>query len=304
MPQWSAEIAVDEPLARRLLREQFPELEIDSLRLLAAGWDNSVWVVDERWAFRFPRREIAVPLVERELSVLPHLAPLLPLPIPVPRFVGEPTDSYPWPFLGNELIPGCELGSATLDADQELALAVELARFLRALHDEEALAAIAEREGLPEDPNGRADMSTLVPKARERLAQLEEQGLWRAPATIECLLGAATSLAPSRTLVLVHGDLHFRHVLVDRGRPSGVIDWGDVSLADASVDLQLVWSFFSPPGRDAFLAEYGEVPAERELRARVFGLVGSAILALYGHDESLPEVELAALASLDRLAAG
>jgi hypothetical protein len=65
-----------------------------------------------------------------------------------------------------------------------------------------------------------------------------------------------------------------------------------------------VWSFFGPRGQEAFLEEYGDVPRERELRARVLGLSLNAHLALYGRDESLPEVERAALASLDRLAAG
>ena len=60
MPEWDAEIVVDEALVRVLLAEQFPELDASSARLLGEGWDNSVWVVEERWAFRFPRREIAI----------------------------------------------------------------------------------------------------------------------------------------------------------------------------------------------------------------------------------------------------
>jgi aminoglycoside phosphotransferase (APT) family kinase protein len=90
VPVWSAEVAVDDELARAILA-QFPELEVGSLRRLAEGWDNTVWVVNERYAFRFPRRQIAIPGVERELAVLPRLAPLLPLPVPEPIFVGRPT---------------------------------------------------------------------------------------------------------------------------------------------------------------------------------------------------------------------
>ena len=104
------------------------------LRKLAEGWDNSVWVVDARYAFRFPRREVAIPGLEREIAVLPKLAPLLPLPVPVPAFVGEPTEEYPWPFFGAELIPGVEAGVAELDDEARLAIALELAAFLRALH--------------------------------------------------------------------------------------------------------------------------------------------------------------------------
>jgi aminoglycoside phosphotransferase (APT) family kinase protein len=300
VPQWTAEIAVGEPLARHLLREQFPSLETRSLRLLATGWDNTVWVVDERWAFRFPRREVAVPLVEREVAVLPHLAPLPPLAVPVPRFVGRPSDSYPWPFLGGELLPGRELGSVNLDGAGEIAIAEALARFLLALHSQEALSALPDPDLLLADPNGRADMAVRVHRTREVLAQLDERGLWRAPAEARPLLESAESLAPSETPALVHGDLHFRHVLVDRGRASGVIDWGDVCLADPSVDLQLVWSFLEGEARDAFVAGYGPIPEERLLRARVLALSLNGILALYGHDEGQPEIERAALAGLER----
>ena len=105
MPVWEAEIVVDEALARRLLR-QFPELEPGALRPLGYGWDYTIWVVDERYAFRFPRRQIGVPGTEQEIAVLPKLAPLLPVAVPTPLFVGRPTDEYPWPFFGSSLLPG------------------------------------------------------------------------------------------------------------------------------------------------------------------------------------------------------
>jgi aminoglycoside phosphotransferase (APT) family kinase protein len=132
MPVWAAEIEIDERLVRGLLA-QFA-LEGARLRKLAEGWDNSVWVVDERYAFRFPRRAIAIPGVEREIAVLPRLAPLLPLPVPRPVFVGGSAEDYPWPFFGCELLPGVEAGDAALDDDARLGVALDLARFLRTLH--------------------------------------------------------------------------------------------------------------------------------------------------------------------------
>ena len=54
MHEWAPEIRVDEPLARRLIGEQFPEVEARSFQLLGEGWDTTVYLVDERWTFRFP----------------------------------------------------------------------------------------------------------------------------------------------------------------------------------------------------------------------------------------------------------
>ena len=39
MPSWTAKLVVDEPLVRRLLA-QFPELDPESLRPFAEGWDS------------------------------------------------------------------------------------------------------------------------------------------------------------------------------------------------------------------------------------------------------------------------
>jgi hypothetical protein len=57
--QWTAEIAVTPQFAADLIREQFPELGAQQVTVLATGWDNTACVVDGRWLFRFPHRELA-----------------------------------------------------------------------------------------------------------------------------------------------------------------------------------------------------------------------------------------------------
>jgi aminoglycoside phosphotransferase (APT) family kinase protein len=297
VPVWTPDVEVDEPLVRALLT-QFPELDGAPLRRLAAGWDNSVWVVAERYAFRIPHRQVAVPGVERELAVLPELAPRLPLPVPRPVFVGRPADGYPWPFFGAELLPGEEAGSAELGEEERLEVGLELARFLQALHS------IEPGEGLPRDPNGREDMAKRSLLARQELEQLERLGVWHAPADAEELLAAAERLPPPETPVVAHGDLHFRHLLVDAGRASGVIDWGDVCLADPAIDLPLLWSFVAPEQRGAFLDAYGSATDAQLVRARVLALQLCATLAHYGRSEGNEAVERAGVDGLERTLAG
>jgi len=305
LPLWTPEVVVDEALARRLIADRFPELGVESLELVAAGWDNTVWLADGRWAFRFPRREIALPGLERELAVLPALAPLLRLPVPVPRFVGRPTEAYPWPFWGGELVPGRESCELALSDDDRVAVARALAAFLRALHDPAVAAAVRAADLFPVDPNGRADMAVRVLRVREQLADAERAGLWQRSRRADELLDEAGRLPAPKAAVLVHGDLHFRHVLLDaERRPSGVIDWGDVCLADPAVDLQFVWSFLPPAGRPAFLEAYGPVSDEQLLRARVLALSLSAALAVYARAEGLPSVEREAREGLTRTLAG
>lgn len=297
MHSWTAELVVDEELARRLLR-QFPELEVETLRPFAEGWDYTIWLANERWTFRFPRREIAVSGVRREIAVLPELAPLLPIAVPAPVFVGESADGFPWPFFGSELLPGRELGEAALDDPARVEIARSLARFLRRLHDAEVA------YELPPDANRRADMSERVPKTREQLGELEASGLWQRSASVDRLLAAAEELPPSDGSAVVHGDLHFRQVLVDDdARPTGVIDWVDVCRSDPAIDLSMLWSYLPREGREAFLTEYGAVSDEQLLRARVLALSLSASLAHYGHKEGFRAVEREALSGLARTAA-
>jgi aminoglycoside phosphotransferase (APT) family kinase protein len=292
MPAWSPELVVDEPLVLRLLT-QFPELELHSLRRLAEGWDNSVWLVDERYAFRFPHREVAIPGFRRELEVLPKL-PALPLAVPRPLFVGLPSEEFPWPFFGSELLPGVEAGAVELDDAARVEVGLELARFLRELH------AVELDVALPFDANGRTDMRRRASLAREQLAEVERLGVWRAPSRVEELLAEAQRLPRPEPPVLVHGDLHFRHLLVDDGAASGVIDWGDVCRSDPAIDLPLLWSFVPPEGRRAFLDACGPVNEAQLLRARVLAVQLCAALAHYGRLEDNTGVEREAVAGLER----
>jgi aminoglycoside phosphotransferase (APT) family kinase protein len=292
VPVWSPELVVDEPLVLRLL-SQFEELEMRSLQRLAEGWDNSVWLVDERYAFRFPHREIAIPGFHRELEVLPRL-PALPLPVPRPVFVGRPTEEFRWPFFGSELLLGVEAGDAQLDDAARVDVGVALARFLRELH------AVELDVELPLDANRRMDMARRATIAREQLSDVERLGVWRAPPHVEELISEAQRLPPPEQPVLVHGDLHFRHVLVDGGAVSGVIDWGDVCRSDPAIDLPLLWSFVPPEGRTAFLDAYGPVNEAQLLRARVLAVQLCAALAHYGRVEANAGVEREAVAGLER----
>jgi aminoglycoside phosphotransferase (APT) family kinase protein len=300
MPEWDAEVAIDEPLVRALVAEQFPELDASSARLLGEGWDNSVWVVEDRLAFRFPRRQIAIPGVERELAVLPRLAPLVPAPIPEPRFIGVPSARFPWPFFGAPLLSGVEPCDAGLvDDEQREALGGELGHFLSVLHSSETLSLADPSVTLPDDPIRRADTPFRVTRTRERIAELPP-GLWQPPAGVEAILAEGERLPPSTRRVLTHGDLHIRHLLVTARALRGVIDWGDMCRSDPAIDLMLVWLLLPPAGRQRFVEAYGPIDDEASLRARVLALFLGLTLAVYARDTGHAALERECVARLER----
>jgi aminoglycoside phosphotransferase (APT) family kinase protein len=298
MPEWDPDVEVDAALVRALLAEQFPELDATSARLLGEGWDNSVWLVEETWAFRFPRRAIAVPLVARELAVLPRVGPALPVSVPMPRFVGTPSERFPRPFFGHALLQGRELAEAGLPDPERKRLGADLGGFLRALHAADVVGAADPGHELPIDPNGRADMAVRVPRTRERFAAVVDASKHRA--AFERLLREAQHLAPTFSEAIVHGDLHARHVLVDKGTVSAVIDWGDTCRGDPSIDVQAAWALLPEDGRNAFFAAYGSIDAETRLRARVLAVSLSTMLVLYARDQGRRALERECLAGLER----
>src|SRR5262249_45265478 len=212
-----------------------------------------------------------------------------------PTYLGEPSPEYPWPFYGAPFLPGRELAESTLDEGGRAALGRQLGEFLRALHDTRL------GRDLPLDPVRRADMTFRAPRTRERLAELEQLGLWPAPPEAHEVIEAATELGPPEPTALVHGDLHLRHLLVDdAGRATAVIDWIDLSYNSPGVDLVLYWSVLPPDGRQEFREAYGAITDDELLRARILSLFLCGTLALYGHQEGMPQLKREAVAGLDR----
>lgn len=294
---------VSQEQAAALIGGRFPALYDAEVTPLAIGWDNTVFLVGGKWIFRFPRREIAVPGVNREIALLPRLAPHLPLPIPVPEFAGAPSGGYPWPFWGAGLVAGDELAEAGLSDEERTHAATDVGEFLRALHDPALVAEAGDL--LPVDPMHRAEPALRGARTRDRLAHLSDQGLWRSVPEIERMLQEGDALGPpAGAPVINHGDLHVRHVLVDRrARAVGVIDWGDLCLADPAVDLSLAYGAFAGPARAALLAAYGPVDAERALRARALALSICAALADYAADVGDTTLLAESLAGMARSAA-
>jgi len=309
-PIWAAEIVVTPDFAARLISEQFPELGSASVTVLATGWDNTAFVVDDHWLFRFPRREIAVPGVRREMAVLPRLAPRLPLAIPDPVFAGQPAEHYRWPFFGARLLAGGELAESGLSESGRGPAAAQVGSFLRELHDPGLIPLVADA-GLPADPMRRASPAVRAGKAREMLDRLVHRGLWPAADEVSQFLDRAaaepdgTALAGGAPgdgpLVVSHGDFHVRHLLVDGGAATGVIDWGDLCLADPAVDLSLGYLGFAGTARADLLAAYGRpVTPRRELAARTCAISVGAALAEYAADEDRPALLAESLAGLRR----
>jgi hypothetical protein len=197
-PQWEAERTVDAACAAALIDGAFPPLRGLPVTPLGEGWDNSVFAVGGAWAFRIPRRAIAVPGFRRELAVLPAVGPRLPLPIPVPQWVGTDDDAEPWPFAGAALLQGRELAEAELPETDRQPAAAAVGGFLRVLHDPATSAAV--EAALPVDPMQCAWPAARAEHTDAALDALVARGLWAGdPVVCGCWPPRAVSARPRPT---------------------------------------------------------------------------------------------------------
>lgn len=282
---WRPQFPVDQALAARLIAAARPDLAGVTPERVGEGWDNDVWRVGE-WAFRFPRRPMGVDLIAVEARVLPTLARRLPVPIPAAERVAPAGPLHPAPYLAHRFLPGTTGDRAALDPAQRTRLAPQLAGFLSTLH----VVPVAEARamGVPDDVF-RSDPERRVEQITERLPALAAAGFAREADAIAGVMAShgmgAIDALPSAERTLCHGDFYARHFLVDaQADLCGVIDWGDVCVADPAIDLSIAYAFLPSEARASFFAAYGPIDDRTHAMARLYAMHSATALAVYATD--------------------
>lgn len=247
------------------------------------GWDMTARLVDGRWVDRSPRRPEVEPQARREASVLPWLAPRLPLPVPVPRVVGEDPLVLRHAYLPGRPCPG-----------RSAAHGRAVGEFLRVLHSIDVEAAVA---------HGLRDAATAYTAAQEVRDRMAVDVLPRLPGHVrraaEALL-ERTGHPPTDPRV-VHGDLGLDHIRVTGEQVTGIIDWGDSCVADPAIDLSATTLGAGPVFAVALLDVYGR-DADLLARARDWHQLGPWHEVLFGLDTGQDSYVARGLAgTIDRL---
>jgi len=289
--------------ALALVARRFPEIPGERIEHLGTGFDNVAYLIDGEWVFRFCRRELGVRFLETELAVVPRLAGRLPVAIPNLQFSGtwgEP----PWPFAGHRIVRGRSACTLALSDGQRLDLVPAIAEFLSAVHaipvDE------ARSWGAGPHPMRRIELEQRPRRIREHLARIAERRLLDVEplgrlldALVEQL--RACDLA-SEPLVLLHGDLYSRHLLLDEDLGlCGVIDWGDVHVGNVGIDLSLVHAFLPPSAHERFLAAYGPVSDRVWACARFHALAHETAVVMFADEVGDGDLLREGLVSLGHL---
>jgi aminoglycoside phosphotransferase (APT) family kinase protein len=262
---------MDDELVRSLLKAQHPDLADLELEEVVGGWGNQMWRLGEDLAVRMPRTDGAPELLRNEHRWLPDLAARLPLPVPTPQRLCEPSDRFPEPWLITTWVHGVPAEHAPIT---DPAAADVLADFLQALHTEApADAPVSDRTGLPPGL-GFEEIQEYVGRRDEIRAVWED---------------AVAAPAWDGPPVWLHGDLHPANVVVANGTLTGVVDFGEVCAGDPANDLAAAWILLPDGAADRFFERY---PADEATvrRARGWAVTRALFLIAMGvnGDKGLP----------------
>ena len=305
-----AKIELTADLVRDLLRDQHPDLADLPLELGARGWSNQMWRLGDDLVVRIPRQtNSADSQLLNEHTWLPVLAPVLPLPVPVPLRLGQPSQRYPHPWIVTTWVS--EMPADIAPVTSSIPAADALATFLTAMH----------RPAPTEAPEDRVRGGPLA----HAVKGAAQQFMFKAMADT-CAAIATTEQKPTPDPHVVraiwddavvaprwfgqslwlHGDLHPANVLTSDGDLCGVVDFGDLCAGDPAFDLAACWILL--PDHEAIEHFRAACPLAADKatwrRARgwaIWRASGSLAVATAGHPGGQPSWGPPALASLQRL---
>lgn len=240
-----AQLVIDSLLVQRLVTSQFPDWKDLTIKPVTfSGWDNRTFHLGSSMLVRMPSAAEYALQVEKEQLWLPRLAPLLPLTIPEPLAVGSPEYGYPWKWSIYGWIEGESASHGQIIDLCDFARA--LAKFLIALQT------IDTTGGPLPGPHSfyrGGDLTIYDGEVRQALTVLK--GEIDVKTAID-IWEMALLTKWKNPAVWVHGDLSVGNLLVQKGRLSAVIDFGQLTIGDPACDLAIAWTLFTGESRQVF----------------------------------------------------
>lgn len=233
------------------IKAHFPAVPLENAKLITKGWDHDVVLLDEKFIFRFPKRNEYNNRLRSEIKLLRYLAPQMA--IPVPDYIYTPDDLS---FGGYKMLPGIEMTLEVFNKfsnEQKEAVAEQLGAFLSVLHATPIEA--VKGFGFEEGENGyywsKQYAERILKSVREKVFPklTQEEIAW-----IEYQFAQYLSCSFDFDISVIHSDLSDDHIFVDPGRGviTGVIDFSDTEFADPALDFAGMWYYGDSFTRQVF----------------------------------------------------
>lgn len=287
------EVTITDELVRGLVTAQFPKwASLPLRRVRSSGTVNAIYRLGDDLVLRLPRTPAHArprPWLEHNHTWLAEVAPLLPLEVPGPVALGEPTDDYPFAWPVHRWIDGDSLGTVDLAGSEDAA--TRLGELVRTLH---ASASPGPGDGAPRSAKAisRRTWDPVFRKTIEGVRGIDGIDVDAAIAAWDATLSAA---AWGRPAVWVHGDLLRDNLLARDGRLVAVIDWECWGAGEPALDLTPAWFVFRGEARAAFVAAVG---ADADTWARARNLALRSVMGIRYYEHTNPAFSAMALQTL------
>lgn len=267
---------------------------------IGEGWDNKVFLVNDKIIFRFPHRKIAVELISQENFVLNNLPNFSEIQIPRPIYIGKPSSYYPYDFQGYKKIEGVASHEANLSLDERVKSLDIIAKFLKELHSIDENKALA--LGAKPQIFDRTCIENLIKNLNDRVEKIITRNICQINNDIyQQELNFVKSLTLPKEKCLVHNDLDSRHLIFNHGKLTGIIDWGDIGISNKAADLAIIWDFYPKSCHQQFFNIYGFVDETTWNYARFLGIYSALTLLLFAADKNFVELKNESLNSIKNI---
>lgn len=228
-----------------LIGNQFPQFkDLPVYPVQISGWDNKTFHLGKEMLVRLPSHKIYEIQVEKEHLWLLQLAPRLPLSIPEPLYLGQPTEDYPLKWSIYRWLKGETATSANVK--DEYQFAKSLAEFLKTLQKIDISNGPLHGE---HNFHRGGSLETYDKETRHAIALLKDKIDTR---TVIAIWNNAISTHWIFPPVWVHGDISAGNLLVFQGKLASVIDFGMLGIGDPACDLVIAWTMLKNKSRRIF----------------------------------------------------
>jgi len=220
------------------IKQEFPKLNISHHKIIDKGWDYILININNKYLFRFPRdKKYPKEHILIEMLLLKELNKISNIKLPNYEFISKNKD-----FGGYKIINGKEFNLRifkNLNNKKRVEIAKQLANFLSILHNFPLNKA---KELGFKKPDWHWNIKKGVKEFMKRKetifsAHLSEKEKW----FIENYYKELLSLSILKKTVLLHGDISSDHILFNKNKIVGIIDFGDSNLGDPAVDFAYFW---------------------------------------------------------------
>ncbi|CAG7613717.1 phosphotransferase family protein [Paenibacillus allorhizosphaerae] len=248
-----------------MIKEQFPDVSIQTIESLGEGFRNYAILVNGEWVFRFPKGQQGADELNKEIHLLPLLVDCVKVSIPEFVYIGRQSDGSP--FVGYRKVQGEILGEDGMASFPDIVtdrFALQLADFMNGLSAFPVETAI--QAGVPVR-NLKNDICLLMEAAEKQAFPLLNVSL-REYLSLRFQSYLDHPEYTRYTPALIHGDLSPDHFLTDSHHTAitGIIDFGDAAISDPDYDYVYLLEDCGEPFTRQVMAFRGEVDLDAHIR--------------------------------------